>query len=45
MEVAVKLSVWPVHKGELEPSVGLAGLGFTVTATVPGGPVQPATVT
>ena len=42
--LAVKLSVWPAHKGELLPTVGVPGIGFTVTLMVPAELVQPATV-
>jgi hypothetical protein len=42
--LAVKLSVLPAQIGELLAAVGAPGMGFTVTATVPAGPVHPATV-
>ena len=42
--LAVKLKVEPTHIGELTLAVGAAGILFTVTLTVPTGPVQPATV-
>jgi hypothetical protein len=40
----VKFNVAPIHNGELLPAVGVAGIGFTTTVTVPAGPVQPFTV-
>ena len=39
-----KLKVWPAHRGEFAATVGVAGIGFTVTATVPEAPGHPATV-
>ena len=39
-----RLIVFPVHIGELDPAVGATGMGFTVTAVVPAGPVHPFTV-
>ena len=39
-----KLNVCPAQIGELAVAVGVVGIGFTTTATVPGGLVQPATV-
>jgi len=44
MVLAVKLSVCPEQTGELLPATGEAGGGFTVTLTVPAGPVQPFSV-
>jgi hypothetical protein len=44
MVLAVKFNVCPAHIAELEPTVGAAGIGFTVTDVVPAGLVQPFTV-
>jgi len=44
MLLAVKFKVLPAQIGELLPAVGAAGIGLTVTVTVPAGPVHPATV-
>ena len=44
MLLAVKFNVLPAQMGELLPAVGAAGMGFTVTVTVPAGPVHPPTV-
>ena len=41
---AVRLIVPPVHTGELEDTVGAAGIGLTVAVTVPFALVQPLTV-
>jgi hypothetical protein len=41
----VKFSVLPAQMGLLLPAVGAAGVGFTVTETVPLVLVQPLTVT
>ena len=40
----VNVIVLPVQTGLLLPAVGVAGIGFTVTAVVPATLVQPATV-
>jgi len=42
--VAVKLKSFPAQTGELLPTVGEAGIGFTVTETVPAGLVHPNSV-
>ena len=42
--VAVKFNAVPAQIGLLLLAVGVAGIGFTVTAVVPAGPVQPATI-
>jgi hypothetical protein len=42
--VAVNVNVDPTQIGLLLPAVGAAGIGFTVTTTVPAGPVHPLTV-
>ena len=44
MALAVKFNVCPVQIAELEPAVGAAGIGFTVTVVVPAGLVHPFTV-
>ena len=41
----VKLNVEPAQIGLLLPAVGVPGVGFTVTTTVPIGLVHPLTVT
>ena len=41
----VRFNVEPEHSGLLLPGVGVAGIGFTVTVTVPGRLVHPPTVT
>lgn len=41
----VKFNVDPAQSGALEEAVGVAGVGFTVTATVPAALEQPLTVT
>lgn len=38
------LRVDPAHTGEFDEATGAEGIGFTVTATVPAGPVHPFTV-
>jgi hypothetical protein len=43
--LAERFSVLPAQMGLLLEAVGAAGIGLTVTATVPAGLVQPATVT
>lgn len=40
----VRLMASPSHTGELEPAVGVAGVAFTTTATVPGAEVHPFSV-
>ena len=42
--MADRLSVWPVHNGELLVKVGDAGFANTLTLVVPAGPVHPAMV-
>ena len=44
MLLAVKFNVEPAQMGLLLPAVGAAGIGLTVTLTIPAGPVQPLTV-
>ena len=44
MVFAEKLKVDPTQIGEFALAVGAAGIGFTVTLTVPTELVQPATV-
>jgi formaldehyde-activating enzyme involved in methanogenesis len=41
----VRLMVFPVHTGELDPGPGAAGVAFTTTATVPAEEVHPRIVT
>jgi hypothetical protein len=41
---AVKFNAAPAHTGELEVTVGVAGAGLTLTATVAEAPGHPATV-
>jgi hypothetical protein len=41
---ALKLNVVKAQMGVLALAVGAAGIGLTVTATVPAGPVHPKTV-
>ena len=41
--LAVKFNVDPAQMGLLLPAVGAAGMGFTVTVTVPARLVQPLT--
>ena len=42
--LAERLSVIPVHTGELLDAVGVAGALLIVAVTVPAGPVHPLTV-
>jgi hypothetical protein len=42
--VVVRFNVCPTHNGELDEAVGVAGIEFTVTTTVPKALGQPATV-
>jgi hypothetical protein len=42
--LAVRFRVELAQMGLLLPAVGAAGMGLTVTVTVPAGPVHPATV-
>jgi hypothetical protein len=44
MLLAIRFNVCPAHIAELDPAVGAAGIGLTVTDVVPAGPVQPFTV-
>ena len=41
MLLAIKFNICPAHIGPLLPAVGAAGVPFTVTDTVPTGPVHP----
>ena len=41
-KLQVRFNVAPIHKGELLPAVGVAGIGFTTTVVVPAGLTHPA---
>ncbi len=44
MVLAVRVMVFPEHKGGMLPAVGADGIGFTVTEVVPAVLVHPETV-